>query len=210
VQSGSRRRSALALAGAVLIVALAAPSAHAGLLVASAPSCDTQVLTQPFLPWLDPASYVIAPGGSFETGAAGWALAGTAAVGAGNELWNVTAASDSSSLGVAPGSSATSPTMCVGLGHPDLRLFARRSGGTPFSTLRVDVLFEDATGAVQTLTIGHVVAGGSWTLTPVMPIVANLLPLLPGNMTPVRFAFTPEDSAAWTIDDVYVDPWRGS
>jgi hypothetical protein len=210
VQSGSRRRSALALAGAVLIVALAAPSAHAGLLVASAPSCDTQVLTQPFLPWLDPASYVIAPGGSFETGAAGWSVASGAAVGAGNELWNVTAAGDSSSLGLAPGSLATTPTMCVGLGHPDLRLFARRSGGTPLSTLRVDVLFEDATGAVQTLTIGHVSAGGSWTLTPVMPIVANLLPLLPGNMTPVRFAFTPEDSAAWVIDDVYVDPWRGS
>jgi hypothetical protein len=209
VQSGIRRRGLLALSGAVFALSVAVPGAHAGVLVASAPSCDTQVLTQPFTPWMDLASYVIAPGGAFEGGAAGWALSGGAAVGAGNEPWNVTAATDSSSLGLPAGSSATSATMCVGTGHPDLRIFARRSGGSIASTLRVDVLFEDAAGVVHTLTIGNVSAGSSWTLTPDMPVVANLLPLLPNSMTPVRFAFTPQDSAAWSIDDVYVDPWRG-
>jgi hypothetical protein len=203
------RPGVLALAGALVSLAFAVPSAHAGALVASAPSCDTQVLAQPFLPWLDPASYVIAPGGSFEPGTAGWALSAGAAVGPGNEPWFVTSGGDASSLSLPAGSSATSATMCVGIGHPDLRLFVARSGGTSLSTLRVDVLFEDAAGNVQSLTIGHVTGGSAWSLTPQMPIVANLLPLLPGNMTPVRFVFTPEDSAGWSVDDVYVDPWRG-
>jgi hypothetical protein len=39
--------------------------------------------------------------------------------------------------------------------------------------------------------------------------VANLLPLLPGAKTPVRFKFTPLGRAEFQIDDVYVDPWRG-
>jgi hypothetical protein len=39
-----------------------------------------------------------------------------------------------------------------------------------------------------------------------MPLVVNLLPLLPGEQTPVRFRFTPQGSANWQIDDVYVDP----
>jgi hypothetical protein len=33
----------------------------------------------------------------------------------------------------------------------------------------------------------------------------NLLPLLPGNYTPVEFRFTPQ-GGSWQLDDVYVDP----
>ena len=65
----SRRRWGLALMAAV---ALAAPAtAQAGPLVASAPNCDEQELSQPFLSWLDPASYTLDNGGSFESGAPG-------------------------------------------------------------------------------------------------------------------------------------------
>jgi hypothetical protein len=39
-----------------------------------------------------------------------------------------------------------------------------------------------------------------------MPIVANLLPLLPGSKTPVSFRLTAL-SGSWTIDDFYVDPF---
>jgi hypothetical protein len=39
-------------------------------------------------------------------------------------------------------------------------------------------------------------------------VLASLLPLLPGQRTPVRFRFTPVGGASWQIDDVYVDPWR--
>jgi hypothetical protein len=40
-----------------------------------------------------------------------------------------------------------------------------------------------------------------------MPIVANLLPLLPGSRTPVSFRVT-ATSGSWKIDDFYVDPYR--
>ncbi len=36
--------------------------------------------------------------------------------------------------------------------------------------------------------------------------MANLLPLLPPDMTAVRFKFAPLLGGSWQIDDVYVDP----
>jgi hypothetical protein len=40
-----------------------------------------------------------------------------------------------------------------------------------------------------------------------MPVVANLLSVLPGASTSLAFRFTPTGSAGeWSIDDVYVDP----
>jgi hypothetical protein len=39
-----------------------------------------------------------------------------------------------------------------------------------------------------------------------MPIVVNLLPLLPGDHTAVAFRFS--TAGNWQIDDVYVDPYR--
>jgi len=98
--------------------------------------------------------------------------------------------------------------MCVGIEHPTLRLVARNTGSLA-SLLLVQVLFEDAAGNVRSLPIGAVVAGSSWQPSLPMPVIANLLPLLPGSHTAVAFRFTPYGSGGdWTIDDVYVDPWR--
>ncbi len=94
--------------------------------------------------------------------------------------------------------------MCVGLEHPTLRAFARNHGSL-LSTLSVDVLFEDAGGTVRSLPIGTVV-GADWEPTLPMPVLANLLPLLPGERTPVSFRFTAHNGD-WVIDDVFVDPW---
>ena len=193
-----------ALVGALALGA--APAADAGLLVATAPDCSSQVLTQPFLPWADPASYLLAPDGNFEAGGSGWSLSG-AAIAADNEPFYVRSAGDVASLGLAPGASATSPSMCVGILHPTLRFFARRDGSAS-STLRVDVLYRDATGLGRSLTIGRVLGDDRWSPTLPMPVVANLLALLPGERTAVAFRFTAEGAeAAWRIDDVYVDPY---
>jgi hypothetical protein len=59
---------------------------------------------------------------------------------------------------------------------------------------------------VRDLTIGRV-SNKSWTPTPIFPIIANLLTLLPGEHTAVAFRFTPEGTGSWRIDDVYVDPY---
>jgi hypothetical protein len=196
----------LPVIGACAVTAMAAPAARAGLLVSSATSCDSQTIEHPFTNWGDVASYVLAPGGAIEGRVAGWSLGSGALVVAGNEPWYVHGAGDSTSLLLNAGASSTTGSMCVGIEHPDIRFFARNNAGLS-SSLKVEVLFEDASGNVQSLTIGTVTGGDGWGVTPVYPIVANLLPLLPGSHTAVAFRFTAQ-GGPWQIDDVYVDPWR--
>jgi len=50
-------------------------------------------------------------------------------------------------------------------------------------------------------------SGAGFAVPTQVLFVPMLLPLLPGDKTPVRFSFTPL-LGAWTVDDVYVDPWR--
>jgi hypothetical protein len=205
VPSRTRRIAAL-LAASFTVFGIGASSASAGPLVASATDCNAQTAEQPFLPWADPASYVLAPNGTFESGADGWSLTGGADAVSGNEPYYVHGSGESSSLRMPAGSSATSASMCVGIEHPTLRVFAR-NGGSALSTLRVDALFEDSLGAVHSAPIGLVGGGSNWQLTPQMSVVVNLLALLPGEHTAVAFRFTPQ-GGAWTIDDLYVDPWQ--
>jgi hypothetical protein len=198
------RLTILAATAAVAALVVAAPAAQAGPLVASAPDCDAQPLTQPFTPWLDPATYQFAPDGGFESGGAGWDLNGNAATVSGNETSYVHDAGDSASLSLPAGSSAVSPTVCVGLEHPTIRFFSKRASGLT-GTAAVEVLFETATGNVVSAPVGVVTAVGSWQPTLPMPIVANLLPLLPGEYTPVEFKVTTLTGTV-RIDDFYVDP----
>ena len=206
----TRTRAFLATVPLIAACLASAPSAQASPLVASAESCDAQELSQPFMPWADPASYTLAPDGGFEAKGNGWSLAGGAAVVAGNEPYYVGDDGDKRSLRLTAGSTATSGAMCVGIEHPTIRLFARNTG-SPLSSLRVKVHYVDAMGETQSAPIGAVASNGQWQPTPPMAIGVNLLPLLPGEMTPVAFEFTPVGSGGeWQIDDVYVDPYRRS
>jgi hypothetical protein len=201
----SRRRK-LALVAAAVAALAAAPSAHAGPLVSSADGCADQSLGKPFLPWLDLASYHIAPGGTFESGTDGWTLDG-ASLRDGNEPWQVHGSGETSSLAIAAGGSATTPATCVGVEHPTIRLFAKRTSGWSTGRLSVEVLFEDASGTVRSAGIGQVGSDGTWSPTAPLPILVNLLPVLPGERTAVAFRFTASSSSSWAIDDVYVDPY---
>jgi hypothetical protein len=96
--------------------------------------------------------------------------------------------------------------MCVGIEHPTLRLFARDYGSL-LASLKVEVLYEDAAGNEQSLQIGSLPAGSSFEPTAALPIVVNLLPLLPGEHTAVAFEFTSQ-GGDFRLDDVYVDPYR--
>jgi hypothetical protein len=97
--------------------------------------------------------------------------------------------------------------MCVGIESDPSRVRAQH--GSLSSSLRVEVLFEDAAGSVHALTIGQLAACSSWNPSIQMPVVANLLALLPGERTAVVFRFTPQgDGVDYRIDDVYVDPHR--
>jgi hypothetical protein len=187
-------------------LAIAPASASAGPLVSSAPDCENQTLAQPFLPWADIAQYTLNSGGDFEGGGS-WRLSGGAAVVSGNEPFQVGSGSDAHSLSLPSGSSAVSSPICVGIEHPTIRFFAKASNR--LAGLRVEVLFEDAFGNVQSAPIGSLTGAGDWAPTPVYPIVVNLLPLLPGERTAVAFRLS-ATSGSVQVDDFYVDPYRWS
>src|SRR4051794_41001106 len=182
------------------VAAFAVPAAaQAGPIVADAPDCAAQGLSQPFLPFADPMQYTLLPGGTFENGNR-W---NGGSVVHGNQPWCGDDNGDHKSPSLAPGTKTTSPPICVGIDHPDLRFFA--TAHDPRASLRVDVLFEDASGNVLTAPIGAVSGNTGWSPTLPMAIGVNLLPLLPDNYTAVAFRFS-ASGGDWAIDDVYVDP----
>jgi hypothetical protein len=183
------------------------PSAQAQELTATvSPACEGQVVEQPFTPWVDPAGYVLVPNGTLETGTS-WDLHGGAARESGNENFYVHDDGDARSLALPSGSSATTAPMCVGLDYPTLRLFAR-NGGSPFSSLLVEALFADASGKMRAVPIGAFLATSRWQPTIPLAILANLTALPTGDHVDVAFRFTPRGAGDWSIDDVYVDPFR--
>ena len=197
----------LAVIGCLATTAAFAPSASADLANAT-PDCPAITGGDAvFAPWGDNSLYAITDGGSFETGAAGWLLDGSSVVN-GNESYDVGDPADSSSLSIDNNGSARSASVCVGVENPSMRFFARSNGGGFLSALLVKVRYPGADGDIHTSTIGIVGRSDSWQPSPVVPIDANLIGVLPGHHTPVQFKFVPLGSADWQIDDVYVDPWR--
>jgi hypothetical protein len=189
---------------AVFGVAVAAPPAQAGLLVETVDSCQAPV-SKPFAKFGDLNDYTAVPGGSFEPWDSRWQLARGAEVVSGNESHYVRSTSDRYSLRLPAGSVATSPATCVGLEHPTLRYFSKGSGLLPAMT--VEVLVRTELGLVVAVPMGAGLLNKTWR--PSLPhiMLANLLPLQPGQYTPVAFRFR-VILGTWQIDDVYVDPMR--
>jgi hypothetical protein len=185
---------ASAVAGAIATLGFAS--------VASA-SCPVRQFTQPFTPWGDAAPYVAAPDGGFEAGATGWRLSGGAAVQSGNEPFHVASAADARSLKLPAGSAAQMPAVCIDIAHPTLRLFARNTGSA-LSTLVVSVGTINLLGLRVWLPVGTVTGGSSWGPSLPVPVLVNLLQLTGGSNVVFRFA---PAGGAWSIDDVYVDPY---
>src|SRR3954464_14930486 len=196
------------LPGAALFTAV--PAANAGLLVQSAPSCDNGAGSQVFAQFGDDNHYFLAPGGDFESGADGWTDNGASVVGD-QEPWEV-GGDGLHALNIPAGRTVTSPTICVGIEHPSMRFFAHHSGGGllgGLSTLVVTARVETSLGLVLPVPVGtitNLTNGVKWNKTPVQIVLASLLPLLPGEHTPIQFTFTALGTSDWVIDDVYVDP----
>lgn len=192
------RATVLAALVSVVSFASVAQPARAGLF-----GCNGQATVRPFMPWLDPASYVLTTNGSLES-ATGWTLTGGAHLVSGNEPWYVNAAVDSHSLSLPSGSTATTPPFCVTLLDPDLRFFAVNSGSA-LSTLQVDAL-TTVLGLKVTTPVGLLLAGGAWRPTLPLPFLDGLLSVTQGT---VQFRFTPLGAGSgWQIDDLYVDPFK--
>lgn len=190
---------------AVVALAAGAPSASAGLLVKSAPDCTPKPTTQAFAPWGDSSQYNLAPGGDFEGGAGSWSLGGGASLVSDNEPWKIAGATHTRSLRLPPGATATSPVICVGLEHPSLRFFAKNNRAL-LSTMTVEVITETSLGLTLPVPIGVILPNGQWKPSPKIWVIANLLPLLPGEHTPVQFRLRSVGLGTWSVDDFYVDP----
>ena len=196
-------RTLLAAAAATAVLAVGAPAANAGLLVASAPDCGPKPVSKPFAPWNDQTDYTLA--GSFEADDPQWKLSGGASIVAENEPFEVNESDDSRSVKLPPGASATSPVMCVGLEHPTMRLFARNNRAL-LSTLTVEVITETSLGLKVSLPVGVLLPHGQWKPSAKYLMLVNLLPLLPGEKTPVKFTVRSVGLGTWWVDDFYVDP----
>jgi hypothetical protein len=207
------RRARIALLGTLTGAAIFAAlpgAANAGLLVQSAPSCDNGNVSQPFEQFGDSNHYFLVPGGAFENGAAGWSLNGARVTGD-QEPWQVNG-DGSRALTVPAGRSVVSPTVCVGIEHPSMRFFAHRSGGGllgGLSQLLVTARVETSLGLVLEVPVGTITGltnGTKWNVTPTQIMLASLLPLLPGEHTPIQLRFSAIGTSDWVIDDVFVDP----
>lgn len=194
-----RTRTLAVAAAAVAVSAFGAAPASA---VVALSGCDTPASAPVFAPWGDTTSYFLAPDGGFENGAAGWVLDGASVVD-GNESFNLSGPG-ASSLRLDSGDSATSPAVCVGIEHPTFRFVAKKRQVRPASVV-VSVVTERG----LELPVGLAAAGSSWNPSPVMLVVANLLPSLTGtSSTDVRFRFTGLTGSV-QIDDVFIDPRGG-
>lgn len=202
-----------------LLVILLAVAAFAAASASPARAGDGSLLgcgyeaTHPFLRWLDPLPYTLLPGGDFESGAAGWKLSGGARVVSGNEPFYLNSPSDTHSLLLPAGSSATSPPMCMGLLLPIVRYVS--SGGAFLSYLRVEAVYTDPSGRQRSIDL---LPGGlptrSWSPSlPALQLMGTLNVLtLDGLTSDIALRFTPRGtlfgSGTWRLDDVYVDPWK--
>jgi hypothetical protein len=194
-----------------LVIALAliafgvVPAAAAG---APAGTCGPRQLSQPFLPWLDPARYFLLPGGDLES-STGWSLAGGAQIVTGNEPYHVHAASDTRALRLPPGSAARSASTCVDTDELTVRFFARNRGSV-LSNLVVEARVRTTVlgTTLQTTVPVGVVLGTTQSWQPSLPAVFALsVNQLLGGTTTVDFRFVPVGLGGdWYVDDVYVDP----
>jgi hypothetical protein len=210
-RSLATRARHLVLAGSVTLTLFAVAGPASGSVGSILDPCG-QPLSQPFLPWLDPAQYAFAPNGGLESGLGGWSSSGGAAVVSGNETFAVHGAGDRYSLSLPAGASATTPSICIGTLSPTARLFVRNSG-SPLSTLRVDVLYTTVLGLRVSAPVAVLVGSASWQPTLQLPLLANVtaLPLLTSGSTKITLRFTAQgQSGAWQLDDVYVDPYKGT
>jgi hypothetical protein len=192
------RRALLACIGAAVLT---------GAVPAIADACTVSTSGSPvFKSFGDLANYAPVQNGAFEGSTSGWSLTGSA-MAAGNESFYVHGAGDTRSLSINPNGVAVSPPVCVGIATPSFRFVARRTSGS-WAQMNVNLLWTDAAGVAHTTTAGSVGGSTGWALAPVMNLGSTLPLWQSGDTLTVRIQFLPAQyGGAWSIDDVYIDPY---
>ncbi len=167
--------------------------------------CPTYSTVEPFTPWADSGDYFLGPAADFEGSLTGWTAKGAKIV-SGNESYYVNTPTDSHSLQLPKGSTATTPSICVTLDTPDLRLFVENTGSQA-ATLTINMTYTNNAGKKYTVAVAKlpVAAKASWAPTIPVLFLANIQSILSSNnQTWVTFQFA--SNGALQIDDFYVDP----
>ena len=194
------------VAAVACLAALPVASADAALVETSA--CDDAALTKPFAPWGDGNWYKLAPGGDFE-GSHGWSLSGSARTVAGGSPYAATGEKSTTGVVVPAGASITSPATCVNAAYPTFRLFAKSSGGLLglVPLMRAEVLYRDGALGLIAVPAGVVTPSGSWTPSGAQLTLAAVGAAVAGGEAPISIRLT-SVLGTWTVDDVFVDPYR--
>jgi hypothetical protein len=192
--------SVRASVASAIVCGVAAVAASSGAVsTAAAASCPPPPTpVQPFTAWGDSNSYVMTTGGTFEANTPAWTPSGGAAVVSGNAPDRFAATSDSHSLYLPSGSSATS--VCVTAPHiVGIVRFWARSVGAAGGQLKVEVLVKG--GVYQA---GTITAGTSWSPS---PMLSSNAPNYSGAVT-YQVRLTPVGAgSAFVVDDLYFDPY---
>ncbi len=199
------RRIALSSATIVLAVAASAAQGWAATPLPE-PACPQVAISQPFAHFGDLADYFLAPGGDFESRAAGWTLAGGAAVVQGNSPLLTSPAPGRMSLDLPAGASATAPPICIGVEHRSLRFVARGPGK---AKLEVEASYLKPDGKRTRAGLADVAGTGEWAPTRIIDMRVNKDAAAYGNALWVTLRFAPKDGARWRMDDLHIDPFRG-
>jgi hypothetical protein len=208
----------LALAGTIaglLVVASPAMADHTRDRLPSVPqvasqpassdaSCPTVTASQLLSGFGDLNYYAPLAEGTFEGSTDAWTL-NDATVVDDNEPWNVVSSTDSQSLSLSSGGSATSPSFCIDSRFPSFRFFAENTRGGKKARLYVSVELTDAQGNTVS-THPYPLHGRdytSWALSPSFALNAGLDDTGPVSAQ-IEFSTT---RGSWRIDDVLLDPY---
>lgn len=168
--------------------------------------CPTFQTAEPFVPWADNGDYFLGPAADFEGSLTGWTVKGGAKIVSGNEKYYVNAPTDSHSLLMPKNATVTSPSICVTLNTPDIRLFYENTTSAS-AQLTVNMTYTSNLGKPSTVAVAKITVPKStgWTLTSPILFLTNIQSILSSNnQTWVTFQFVASNSLQ--VDDFFVDP----
>jgi hypothetical protein len=183
----------LAVAAAACSAWVAAAVSVGAAAAATCPPPPTSV--HPFAPWSDANSYVLTTGGAFEPGGESWSLQGGADLVADNAPNALDPVTDDHALYLPAGASVTSPCTTAPNIVGIVRFFAKAASTS--GQLNVEVLVKGKTYLAGTIT-----AGSGWAPA---PMLSSNAPAYKGAVAyQVRLSAS---GSAFTVDDVYFDPY---
>jgi hypothetical protein len=175
-------------------------------------TCTAPELFNPLTAFKDKRDYFVAPAGDFEDAAMpGWQLEGGANLTDGGSTHAVVGGAQRLSLSLPPGSSATSPEMCVDLNYPTFRFFATQLAEDTDAQLVVDVIYPAlAKDNVREAKKFRLKAKDGWALSDDIKLEPQRLGKQAGwRKIALRFRVKPgKKPADYRIDDVLIDPRR--